>query len=452
MRLRVRQGIDRFFALPADAGSDPSVALHFRRNFLVNAADGTLWLFGTSFVSVNAILPVYATKLTTSPLVIGLIPALTDAGWFLPQLFTSPYVERLRRKLPAVALLGALERVPYLALAAAALWVSALPQRQAVAIFLAVMIWRSLASGLVAVPWQELIASVIPVSHRGLFFGISNLAGQSLGVAGAAVAAAILERLPYPHNFALSFLIGFLGMTASYVFILFTVEPKRLPVEHPRPSNRAYLERLGTILRGNANFRTYLISRWLWYLGSMAVGFVAVFAVQRFSLPDSQAAIFTAILFGSGVLGYAFWGRLGDRVGHKRVLELSGTLWIAALLLALFVASAPGFYVIFALMGFGSAGGLVGDLNIAMEFGPDSERPTYIGLARTITGPALFLAPLLAGAILEWASYRTMFAVSLVLASAGLAMLWIRVVEPRSRSQTSGPPEAIQPIGSADAH
>ena len=172
MRNFTQRRIDRFFALPNNTATSPEVVQHFRRNFLVNFGDITMWLFGASFVSVNTILPVYATKLTDSPLVIGLIPALTDAGWFLPQLFMAPYVERLTRKLPTIAWLGALERVPYLVLALAVLWLNTLPHPVAVVIFLVIIAWKSLASGLVAMPWQELIATVIPVSHRGRFFGI----------------------------------------------------------------------------------------------------------------------------------------------------------------------------------------------------------------------------------------------------------------------------------------
>ena len=443
MRVRALWRLDQFFALPPGSDSVPEVAQHFRRNFLVNSADGMLWLFGASFISVNAILPVYATNLSDSPIVIGLIPALSDAGWFLPQLFMAPFVERMARKLTAVGWFGALERLPYLALALAVLWLPTLSQPTAIAAFLVIILLKSLTSGLVAIPWQELIATVIPVSHRGRFFGISHLAGQLLGVMGASVATVILANMHYPSNFALCFFIAFISMSLSYMFLMLTIEPRTVRKTVPQNDIRSYLHRLGRILRENANFRTFLFSRVLAYFGGMAYGFLAVYGVQRFNLFDAQAAVFTAILFGSGVLGYPLWGSVGDHLGHKRVLELSGGLWLVALLVAMMAQSAVVFYSVFALMGFSSAGGVLGDLSIAMEFGPEAERPTYIGLTRTITGPAAFIAPLAGGAIANYASYPVMFGVSFGFAIAGLGALWLRVTEPRHAATSNTFPSGI---------
>ncbi len=433
MRVRALARLDSFFTLPPDANVDPEVAQLFKRNFLVNLLDQMSWLFGASFVSVNAMLPVFAAHLTSSPLVIGLIPALTDAGWFLPQLFFAPYVERLPRKLPLVGVLGFLERVPYLVLPVAALWLARghLPGSLPVTLFILLILWKSVGSGLVAGPWQEMMAKVIPVSHRGRFFGIGHAIGQLLGVAGSAVAAILLTRLPYPQNFAVSFAVGAVGIWGSYIFVMLTREPALAPPPQPPHSNRAYAGRLLQILKRDVNFTVYLLSRWLSYFGGMAFGFIAVYAVQHFQLPDSAAAVFTGILYASGVIGYAVWGPIGDRVGHKRVMEIAGYLWLAALIVAMVSPGAWGFYVVFALMGFSSAGGVLSDLNIAMEFGPEAERPTYIGLARTFTGPALLVAPLIGGWIAQTWSYPALFVTSAGFVIGGLALLTLRVREPR---------------------
>jgi len=62
---------------------------------------------------------------------------------------------------------------------------------------------RGLTSGLVALPWQELQAKVIPITHRARFWGISRVVAQVAGVVGSVIATFVLSRLPYPQNFAL---------------------------------------------------------------------------------------------------------------------------------------------------------------------------------------------------------------------------------------------------------
>jgi MFS family permease len=82
-------------------------------------------------------------------------------------------------------------------------------------------------------------------------------------------------------------------------------------------------------------------------------------------------------------------------------------------------------------LGFSNAVGVVSDFNLAMEFGPEAERPTYVGLARTSTGPALLIAPLIGGLIAQSIGYPAMFVTSLLFAACGLYLLTRRVKEPR---------------------
>jgi MFS family permease len=415
-------------------GTDPGIARHFRRNFFANGLDMVSWLLGMSFMSISAIMPVYVRHLTESPLIFGLIPALTDFGWFAPQLFLAPYVERLPRKYPWVMALGAIERVPYLVLPVVVIAVATLPSNSAIVIFMILWTWKAVGSGFVASPWQEMLAKVIPVSNRGRFFGLANLTGQLLGVGGSALAVAILATMPYPYNYALSFAVGALGIWASYGFIALTREPARPAATHSQRINREYGRRLRMILRRDVNYRTYLISRWLAYFGSMAAGFIAVYAVEQFHLPDSVAAIYTGILYAASVVGYGVGGTLGDRLGHRRVMQLAGALWIAALGAMLVVTLTQAtwlLYIVFALLGASNAGAVVSDFNLAMEFGPEAERPTYVGLARTSTGPALLIAPLLGGLIAQSIGYPALFATSLFFAVGGLYLLSRRVKEPR---------------------
>ena len=98
------------------------VERNYRWNFAANALDGVFFLFAISFASSSTIVPLFISKLTPSPLAIGLVAMIAQGGWSLPQLFTANYVERLARKKPVVVNLGFFtERLPFLLLPAAAL-------------------------------------------------------------------------------------------------------------------------------------------------------------------------------------------------------------------------------------------------------------------------------------------------------------------------------------------
>ncbi len=430
---RLNARLTGFFTLPPRPGLHPEIVRDFRRNFLANVGDMACWLFGMSFLSVNAILPVFASRLTDSPILIGLIPALTDACWFLPQLFMAPIVERQAVQRRLVLWGGALERLPFAVLPVLALWLATLPHTVAVLPLLGLIAWRALGSGIVGAPWQEMLAKLIPVTHRGRFFGTAFLVGQLLGLAGSALATLILAALPYPYNFAACFAVGNFGVWVSYLSLSRTREPAVPPPPQASAArlDAAYVRRLWGIWRGNHNLRRYLFSRWLSFFGNMGVGFLAVYAVQRHGLADSAAAVFTGIIFAAGVVGYGVWGPAGDRYGHKRVMLGATVLMLSALTLTLAVAAPWGAYVVFALVGLANAAGTVSDMNLALEFGPEAERPTYVGLTRTVTAPALLIAPAFGGWLAQSFGYPALFLTALVFAAAGGTVLALMVKDPR---------------------
>jgi MFS family permease len=394
--------------------------------------DVIAWLFGASFMAYNTILPVYASKITDSPMVIGLIPAFIEAGWYVPQLFMVPWVERMPSRMKVFRKLTFYERLPFLGFAALAFFQNQGSPDIVVGVFILLVALRAITGGLSALPYQELIATVIPVSHRGRAFGISHALGGLVSVAGAAIAASVLARLDYPKNYATIFLIGFLFIVVSYFLVIRIKEPRRdIYPDHKRKSRITSLTRFKTLVGGHSNFRWFLFSRALTFMGTMAVGFLAVYAIRHFHLPDSQAAVFTAVMMASNTIGYMFWGGVADRWGHRRLAIISAVLWLAALVSALLAKSGSYFYLVFIFYGLSSGSNVLSDFNIAMEFGSEEDRPAYIGLTRSLTGPVLLIAPLLGGWLVSILSYQVMFLVSLVFAILGLLTLWRLVEEPR---------------------
>ena len=185
---------------PAPPRSDDEIATEVERNyhwnFSVNLLDTAAFMFGFSFISSTTIVPLFISKLTASPLPIGIAAVIAQSGWSLPQIFTANSVERLARKKPVVVNLGFfLERLPLWILVIAPMLAVRAPI-PALVLFLVAFAWFDVGAGIVATAWQDLIARCFPVDRRGRFFWTSLFVGTNLGMLGAAHRALVFTANP----------------------------------------------------------------------------------------------------------------------------------------------------------------------------------------------------------------------------------------------------------------
>jgi predicted MFS family arabinose efflux permease len=80
-------------------------------------------------------------------------------------------------------------------------------------------------------------------------------------------------------------------------------------------------------------------------------------------------------------------------------------------------------------------------LPLTVRFGPEEERPYYIGLSSTATAPATLIAPVIGGWLADTAGFQATFMVSVVCGVLMAAML-VFVVKDPPREQVS----VTQPI------
>jgi MFS family permease len=421
-----------------------------RHNFTVNVLDGTLWIFGITFVSSSTILPVYLSHLTANAIIIGMLPALELLGWAFPQIFTAPLFEGRSRMKPFVLTSGLIQRIPYLLIAILIWWAGSLPAEANDTVlfwFLFLYTVYAFCGGITAIPWQEMISRLFPLRQRGRFYAAQRFFGGIFGLAGAFAAGWLLLNVAYPYNFALCFVCAFVLMMGSWFVLAQTREPALPSARKTSRSARAYARELWTLLRADRAFVWYLIARALGYLGWMATAFFAVYAVRAFQLADAQAAVFGALLLVSSIGANVLWGWMGDKHSQKLVLILSSAAYAFALLLAAVAANVYFYYAVFFLMGVASTGLMVSDLTLVVEFAPEARRPTYMGLARGIWGPFIGLSPLLGGFLWATYGYPVLIWVSLFLTVVGTALVLRRVREPRARQNAGSQVAAVNELG-----
>jgi len=407
------------------------ITRNYRHNFLVNSLDGASYWFGYSFIAPTIILPLYVSHFTHNPLIIGLIPFISTAGFLLPQLFTSNFVERAPRKLWFPINLGFfLERLPVFFLAPSAYFLAISQPILALISFFLLYTWYSCGAGLIIVGWQDLVAKIIPVDKRGRFFGITNFVGNSSGVLGALGVAFVLEKYTFPLGFVFSFTAAGILIFASWFFLSLTREPA-VYSQKPAVSQLEYLRSLPEIIRKDPNFLKYLIAQIIFSLSGMATGFLIVYTAKTWNLSDAQAGAFVIVMQVGQAISNLIFGFLADRTGHKLSLEICLLLNVVSFALAVVAPAPVWFYPIFFLRGAVFAGTFVSSIAIVYEFTGAENRPTYIGVANTIPGVAGTLAPLIGGWLAGAVSYPFMFIVAAIIGAISLGTLHFTVREPR---------------------
>ena len=434
--IRLMLELDKPIAPISDAELEQEARTNYRWNFTVNLIDGAAFWFGLSFISATTILPLFVSKLTTAPVWFALLAVLSQASWYLPQLFTAGATERLARKKPVVINVGFFtERLPIWLLPVAALLAPSQPTLALLLFFLAYA-WHGFGAGMIAPAWSDMIARIFPVNRRGWFFGLSSFIGTGLGVAGALVSKWMLESFPYPQNFAYTFLVAAVAITLSWVALALSREPVQPIPDHIRQQGDQSWKKIKAIVRRDHNFRNFLSARLLSNLGRMGAGFLTVAAIQQWQVSDSSVGVYTAALLIGQTLGNLAAGVIADRRGHKFTLELAQWASILTFGMAWLAPSPEWYYAIFFFMGIANGISIVSGVLIVMEFSQAEHRPTYIGMGNTTVGVGSAIAPLVGGLLAAVFSYELMFLVSALLSAIALGVLSFGMREPRKHVQT----------------
>jgi len=400
-------------------------------NFSVNVLDNMFYALAVSLVSQETIMPLLVSELTDSTIAVGLIPAIFSLSFLLPQLFVANHAEGLPRKLPFVLLgSGLLQRLPYPLIGIALLLFAIEAPGLALPLFFIGIATAAFGGGIVTPAWFSMIGVVVPTRRRGIFFGLADGGGLLMGVIGAYFVGRVLDTVAYPGSFALLFLVAGLIHAISWFSLSLTREPPSDAVKKP-VQLRHYFRRLPSVLRGNDNYRRFLIGYALLRLSMMAVSFFIVFGNINYDLSGADIGLLNAIFIGTQALMRLLFGWLGDRWGHKRNLVISAVSMALAAAFALNSSAVAGLIPAFICLACAISSDMVSHFNIVLEFAEPADQPTYIGLTNTLMAPFTFAGPILAGWIAEAFDIELLFAVSLGFGIVGAALLWRWVREPR---------------------
>ena len=416
---------------PSQTELDRFARQNLRRNFAALAGVFGMFQAGLSFASFTTVLPALAVRLGASNAAIGLIPAIQMVGWSLPGILVANYVEGLNRKLPHVIRYAVFERLP-LALLAIVVFLFAASNPIATLIFLFLSLaMMALVGGIVLPAWFGVITKIVPVNIRGRFFAWTNTIGAGLGLLASAAVGFLINSFPYPLSYVSCLAFASACLWIGFVF-LFRVREPELRTDRVSTSLREYIARLPTILRGDVDLSRFLVARLVASLGTMGVGFYAVYALNDLKLAEWQMGAFNFILLATQMVSSVVFGTLADRFGHKIVITVgTGSLGIASLAAVLSSEVWWLIYLAFVAVGATYATMGVSVFNILLEYAPSGQQPTYTALAGLLLSPTTFAAPIIGGLLADAVGYQAMFWLSTAISLVAVFLFIFYVRDPR---------------------
>jgi DHA1 family multidrug resistance protein-like MFS transporter len=267
---------------------------------------------------------------------------------------------------------------------------------------------------------SALVASVTPREHTGYAMGLLQVglgSGLALGpLIGGVVADAVGYYAAFYVTAALLFIAG--------VLVLLGVEENFVPADSPDGEAAGLIAEWRHILSATGVLITYSL-RFCVQLGRMMIVPIAPLFVQMLLGDSAHVNTFTGLVVASAAatttLSAVYLGRLGDRIGHRRILILTTLLAALLYLPQSLVTQGWQLLALQALVGV-AMGGIVPAISALLaRYTQEGEEGAVYGLDNSINSGARAAAPLLGASVAVWFGLRATFAATaLILLGAGL--------------------------------
>ncbi len=400
-------------------------ARHFRRNYLLSIVNGGVFGFVDSIISPYLVLSLFVHQLSGSSLLVGLLPAIYNGGWFLPQFLISHRLQRLPLKKTVYNLATVVRVASWAALILVTVLLDGAHPVALLVLFFVFYTTYCVFAGVAGAPFMDIVAKTIPVAQRGTFFGRRDLAGAAMAIGAGYLIELLLSpdvAPPFPMNFGWVFIIAGIAIVIGLGAFTFVVEP-------PETTNtaditfREQIHAARSLWRERYIYRRYLLTRVAFAAADIATPFYAIYATTVLNIPPETVGLYIAFATGAMLVTNPLLSRLSDQRGHRTVMVIASAGMVATPILALAFGLLPSgpwlgipFGLVFVLTGISRTAGNIANPSYLLEIAPAGERALYIGLTNTVLGVATLL-PIAGGVLLDLAGFLSILLVTLAIAA-----------------------------------
>lgn len=377
-----------------------------------------LW-FGPIEGGIFNYLPVFLARLGASASVISLLTSLPSFLGIITYLPGGAYVERQRNLVRVLVQAVLLSRVVYPLIILAPLIVPGHLLPPVIAI-----LWTlaSLPAAIHMPAFAALMQRAIPAPRRAKFNGtrwglMSLISGAMIALYGF-----LLDRTAFPLGYQIVFMISF---GASLVNLYYFNKVEIAPIEHTpagavhqpagetaaRPNVRGQLGRLRRFLLDFTAYPAFIrfnISSFSFRLAlMMPAGLYSIYWVQELHANDSWIGLRGTAGYAALVLGYALWGRMANRIGHRALLLICGLISALYPVTTAWAPSVEWLLLAAAFWGITISGVDIGLFDMMLISAPAGRMPSFAAFANVMNNIALAVGPLLGAGLAGLIGIRT---------------------------------------------
>ena len=348
---------------------------------------------------------VYAIRLGASNTLVGLLSSLPALMVILLRFPAARIVERTPQRVSLVARSFAVARSTYLLIALLPFFIT----HHLAEAFVALIILSGLPANLAMAGWDTLFAEVVPERRWAKVMSMRNSLANAFRIVILPLAGKWLEWAPFPLNYQVLYLVGFVGgMLGLYH------KARLRPPEQKRGEEKAQSDLSWALVRGlwkeQRPYLQFVLGIFIlqWAI-SLPMALYSIYYVRYLHASDGWIGLRSTLASLAPLIGYRIWPRLIDRWGTRRVLAFGASITMLFPLLTGLSRSLTALLGVVVVHGLLVPAMMLGRYNTLLNVCPAERRPSYIAGYAIVANVAAFLAPLLGVQLLEVIGINAVF-------------------------------------------
>lgn len=380
-----------------------------------------------SMLDLNTVFPMLVNTLSTSKLIFASMLAIMLGTPLIFNMLFSHFLRTIKKKKKFLLLGIYLRSFAFLGMAAFTYYFALNNHTITIISFYFFLLIFSVSAGFAGISYSDLVAKTIPSSkNRTLMYTYKQLVSSISGFAGGLVITYIFSNaIVFPNNYAISLLIGFVGLVIASMGFWFLEEPESEINEIEKEKLSTFIKNIPLTLRNDKEFSRFILIENLSSFGMMIMPFYMLYAKEILDVDNSYIGIYLLFQITGTILSNIVWGLIGKKFSAKSIVMfcilLGGINPLIAIILSLI--SPTSFGIIFFIIGFTISGRKIGFEPYLLDIAPNQKRIEYLGIRGSLN-ILIIVLPLLGALTIQFLGYYSTFIiVSFMMIFAAILLL-----------------------------